>query len=248
MISEVQGVSERLRKFVEEAPYERRTILEFVRGAARGLPAHSRVADIGAGDSPYRELFDHCEYLTVDWDQSVHSGASGADVVSSANSIGLPDDSVDAALLTQVLEHVPDPQAVLLDVYRILRVNGPVFITVPLIWELHELPHDYYRYTPMSLQLLLEQAGFQDVRVEPRNDCFTTIAQLMRNAGWAMGRAGDERDLEREKVMEALEQLSDSVAALAPLDVKRIMPLGYSAVAHRGPVSARTKKRSGSLI
>jgi hypothetical protein len=100
----------------------------------------------------------------------------------------------------------------------------------------------------MSLQLLLEQAGFQDVRVEPRNDCFTTIAQLMRNAGWAMGRAGDGRDLEREKVMEALEQLSDSVAALAPLDVNCIMPLGYSAVAHRGPVPARRKKRSGSII
>jgi len=245
MSSEVQGVSERLRQFVEEAPYERRTILEFVRGAARELPAQARVADIGAGDSPYRELFDHCDYLTVDWNQSVHSGALSADVVSSATHIALPDESVDAALLTQVLEHVPDPRAVLRDIHRILRSDGPLYVTVPLMWELHELPHDYYRYTPSSLRLLLEEAGFRDVKVEARNDCFTTIAQLMKNAGWAMGRAGDRRDLEREKVQKALDQLSEAVAALAPLDLQHIMPLGYSAVGRRGAIGTQKRVSPG---
>jgi SAM-dependent methyltransferase len=233
MSSATLGVSEGLRRFVEEAPYERRTILDFVRKAALGLPAGSRIADIGAGDSPYRELFEHCEYIAVDWEHSVHSGASGVDVVSSADRIALPAESVDAALLTQVLEHVPDPRAVLQDVHRILRVKGHVYLTVPLIWELHELPHDYYRYTPASLRLLLENAGFADVNISPRNDCFTTIAQLMRNAGWAMGRAGDEHDAQREEARVALERLSDSVAALAPLDLQFIMPLGYSAVGRR---------------
>ncbi len=209
-----------------------------MRNAARGLPAGARVADIGAGDSPYREFFDHCEYLAIDWGQSVHSGAFAADLVSSADHIALPDESVDAALLTQILEHVPDPRAVLRDVHRILRMDGTLYLTVPLIWELHELPNDYYRYTPPLLRLLLEQAGLGDVKVEPRNDCFTTIAQLMRNAGWAMGRAGDQRDLGREKAQQALERLSDSVAALAPLDLLHLMPLGYSAVGRRGAVAA----------
>jgi SAM-dependent methyltransferase len=227
------GVSEGLRKFVEEAPYERRTILDFVRKAAGTLDAGTRIADIGAGDSPYRELFEHCEYVAVDWDQSIHSAVSGVDVVSSADHIALPTGSVDAALLTQVLEHVPDPRAVLQDVHRILRAGGRLYMTVPLIWELHELPHDYYRYTPSSLRLLLEDAGFMDVNINPRNDCFTTIAQLMRNAGWAMGRAGDQRDEQREEARVALERLADSVAALAPLDCQYIMPLGYSAFGRR---------------
>jgi SAM-dependent methyltransferase len=233
MSSATLGVSEGLRQFVEEAPYERRTILDFVRKAATGLPAGTRIADIGAGDSPYRELFEHCEYVAVDWDQSVHSGASGLDIVSPADHIALPAESVDAALLTQVLEHVPDPRSVLQDVHRILRVDGHLYLTVPLIWELHELPHDYYRYTPASLRLLLENAGFTNIDINPRNDCFTTIAQLMRNAGWAMGRAGDQQDAQREKARVALERLSESVAALAPLDLQYIMPLGYSAVARR---------------
>ena len=135
--------------------------------------------------------------------------------------------------MTQVLEYVPDPGAVLTEVHRILRVDAHVYLTVPLIWELHELPHDYYRYTPASLRLLLEGAGFTDVVVTPRNDCFTTIAQLLRNAGWAMGRTGDASDEQRERARLALEQLAESVAALAPLDVELIMPLGYSAVGRR---------------
>lgn len=227
------GVSERLREFVEEAPYERRTILAFVQQAAKDLSAGMRVADIGAGDSPYRELFSHCEYIAIDWDQSLHTGAFAADVMSSADHIALPDENVDATLLTQVLEHVPDPRAVLEEAHRILRPGGRVYVTVPLIWELHELPHDYYRYTPASLRLLFEDAGFAEVEIQPRNDCFTTIAQLMRNAGWAMGRAEDQRDAQREQARVALEQLSESIASLAPLDVHYIMPLGYSATGQR---------------
>jgi SAM-dependent methyltransferase len=192
------------------------------------------VADVGAGDSPYRELFAHCEYISVDWDQSVHRGAANADIISSADSITLPDETVDAALLTQVLEHVPSPSAVLAEVGRVLRPDGHVFLTVPFIWELHELPHDYFRYTPASLQLLLEGAGFLDITITPRNDCFTTIAQLLLNARWAMGRAGDELDAERDRVCQVLKEVSDSIAALAPLDVLRIMPLGYSVIGRRG--------------
>ncbi len=227
------GISEELRQFVEQAPYERRSILAFVSDAARAMPAGTHVADVGAGDSPYRELFAHCEYVAVDWDQSVHSGVAGVDVVSSADQIDLPARSQDAVLMTQVLEHIPNPGGVLSEVQRILRVDGHVYLTVPLIWELHELPHDYYRYTPASLRLLLEGAGFTDVVVVPRNDCFTTIAQLLRNAGWAMGRTGDERDEQRELARVALEELAESVAALAPLDVELIMPLGYSAVGRK---------------
>jgi len=227
------GTSERLRRFVAEAPYERTTILEFVRGAAKALPAGARVADIGAGDSPYRELFSHCDYVAVEWEESVHAGAASADVISSAERIDLPSESFDAALLTQVLEHVPDPRAVLREVHRILCPEGALYVTVPLIWELHELPHDYYRYTPQSLRLLLEAAGFAGVKVEARNDCFSTLAQLMRNVGWAMGRAPDGRDAQRDNVRLVLEELAEYVAAFAPLDVQRIMPLGYSVLARR---------------
>jgi SAM-dependent methyltransferase len=227
------GISESLRKFVAEFPYERQSILEFVMRAAREIPAGARVADVGAGDAPFRELFAHARYATLDWGESVHEGAPSSDIVASADSIPIRDGAFDAVLLTQVLEHVPEPASVLAELHRILTKGGTLYLTVPLVWELHELPHDYYRYTSEGLRHLLETAGFTSVEVEPRNDCFTTLAQLMRNVRWAMGSAPDGLDERRVAAGELLAELADQIAELAPLDAERILPLGYSAVGIR---------------
>jgi SAM-dependent methyltransferase len=227
------GVSERLRLFIDEMPYERRPILDFVMRAAREIPAGGRVADVGAGDSPYRELFGHTDYVAIDWSQSPHEGAHEVDIDASAAKIPVAAGAFDAALSTQVLEHVPDPAAVLGELHRIVKPGGRVFLTVPLVWELHELPHDYYRYTQLGLTHLLRSAGFADVAVEPRNDCFTTLAQLMINVGDGMGRAPDGLDERREAAAELLAELAGQVAELAPLEARRIFPLGYSATARR---------------
>jgi SAM-dependent methyltransferase len=227
------GVSESLRKFVAEFPYEREPILAFVMKAARATPAGARVADVGAGDAPFRELFEHTRYATLDWAESVHEGAHSSDIVASADAIPVRDGAFDAVLLTQVLEHVPEPTRVLAELHRILAKGGTLYLTVPLVWELHEQPHDYYRYTAQGLRHLLETAGFSSVEVQPRNDCFTTLAQLMQNVRWAMGTAPDGLDDRRADAGRLLEELADQVAQLAPLDVQRILPLGYSAVGVR---------------
>jgi SAM-dependent methyltransferase len=227
------AISEELRAFVEEVPFERRSILAYVREAADSLAPGAVVLDVGAGKAPYRELFEHCKYITADWEGSLHEQAGEVDFVARADALPLDDATVDAVLLTQVLEHVGDPAGVLSETARVLRAGGRVFLTVPFVWELHELPFDFWRFTPPSLERLLKGAGFGEIEVKPRNDCFTTVAQLMRNLGSAMGRAPDGRDHERDRAAELLAQLADRVTALAPLDVSGILPLGWAATARR---------------
>ncbi len=227
------GVSEGLQAFVDQFPYERRSILAFVRHVADSLPPGTCILDVGAGDAPYRELFGHCEYLTTDWEGSAHKGALEVDFVAQADALPLDDSAVDAALLTQMLEHVPDPAAVLGEVARVVRSGGGIFLTVPFVWELHELPFDFWRFTPGSLERLLAHAGFTDVHIEPRNDCFSTIAQLLLNLGGVMGHASDGRDSERDAAAELLGELAERIAALAALDATRTLPLGWSATARR---------------
>src|SRR2546421_7968805 len=78
------GISEALRKFTAEMPYERRPILDFVMEVAADAEAGTSVLDLGAGDAPYRELFAHTHYVTNDWEKSVHLGGRHADVVAPA--------------------------------------------------------------------------------------------------------------------------------------------------------------------
>jgi SAM-dependent methyltransferase len=229
------GLSESLRSFVNEHRWERASIATFVRDAARSLPPGSRVADVGAGEAPYRELFAGHDYVTIDWAETVHDLPEGPGIVADAAAIPVDDGAFDAVVLTQVLEHVPEPLAVLRELQRILVAGGQLFLTAPFAWEEHEIPHDYARYTRYGLRHLAERAGFVDIEVTARNDCFTTLAQLVRNAAWTMGRAEDGLDGERHAAQELLEQLADQLARLAPLDSQWIFPLGY-AMSARKPV------------
>ncbi len=225
-------VSERLLEFVAEAPWERRGILAFMRYAAGKTPPGARILDVGAGDAPYRELFSHVEYLTLDWENSVHEGARTASFTGSADELPLDDASVDGVLLTQVLEHVRRPAVVLSEIARILRPRATLYATVPFVWELHEEPHDYWRFTTHALSALLADAGLHEVAIEPRTDSLSALAQLMTNVGWSLARhPTDERT---QQAATALRELALEVAELAPLDGRAVLPLGYTIEARRG--------------
>jgi SAM-dependent methyltransferase len=225
--------SEALHAFINECPLERRPILSFVQRAANELGRGAVVLDVGAGDAPYRELFNHCEYITSDWAGSQHEAAAGVSLVAEAHRIPLDSASVDAILMTQVLEHLPEPQRALDEAARLLRPSGKIYVSVPFVWELHEVPFDFWRFTPFSLERLLRAAGFDDIAISPRNDCFATLAQLLQNVGAAMGRAPDGRDEERIQAGELLSDLAEQLSSLGELDVAGLLPLGWTATGHR---------------
>jgi SAM-dependent methyltransferase len=230
--------SERLRDFIDLAPLERRPIADFVARAAAATPNGSRVFDAGSGDAPYAELFSHCEYVTSDWAGSPHAGSAAADVIAPLDDLPVADESFDAVLNTQVLEHLPDPAAALRELRRILVPGGRLWLTAPFVWYLHEEPHDYFRYTGHGLRSLLERAGFVDVRIEPRGGYFTTMATLAGSCGALIGHARDRRILRRLWVSLRMWALSLRLERLDSLDVRGALPLGYQCTAGK-PGGAR---------
>lgn len=146
---------------------------------AAALPPGARVLDAGAGECPFRPLFDQVKYVAVDsavgdaaWDYTRLS--VGGDLTA----LPFRDASFDAAISTVVLEHVRDPAAALGEMRRVLRPGARLFIAVPQFWELHQAPHDYYRYTRYGLEHLLRQAGFETLRLEATGGYFQLMGKL----------------------------------------------------------------------
>ena len=147
------------------------------------VAAGSRVLDVGAGSAPYRALFAHCDYKTHDFvqlkDAQLRYGRyAPIDFVSDAKSIPVPDASFDAVLCTEVLEHVPEPIAVVRELGRILAPGGRLLLTAPLGSGIHQEPYHFYGgYTPYWYQRFLGDAGFESVTVAPNAGTLRHIAQ-----------------------------------------------------------------------
>lgn len=121
-----------------------------------------RVLDVGCGQKPYRSLF-HCdEYVGMDIQQSGHSHESEQiDVFYDGTTFPFPNETFDGVVCTQVLEHVFNPSVFLNELARVLKSQGHLLLTVPFVWDEHEQPYDYARYSSFGLKHLLETHGFE---------------------------------------------------------------------------------------
>ncbi len=149
----------------------------FVERAASGLPGGTRVLDAGAGEAAYRELFRHCRYVATDLGVGDATWNYGnLDSLSELTRLPFRSGAFDVVLCTQVLEHVERPVECVLEIHRVLKPGGSLFLTAPMAQAEHQAPHDFFRYTSFGLRSVIGGAGFRDVRVEPFGGLFTRLA------------------------------------------------------------------------
>lgn len=132
------------------------------------------VLDIGGGTGKrYKGLFAHAKSLrSLDLNPDLHP-----DIIGDAEAMPIESDSVDGIVCSQMLEHVPHPWKALAEMHRVLRPGGKVILTVPQLNELHEEPHDYYRYTIFGLRTLCIEAGFTILEEHQRGKYHALMAQ-----------------------------------------------------------------------
>ena len=147
------------------------------------MPHGARVLDVGAGSAPYRRLFAHCDYRTQDFaelrdDQLRFGGYAPIDFVCDAAAVPVADGSFDVVLCTEVLEHVPEPIAVVREFGRILAPGGRLILTAPLGSGIHQEPYHFYGgYTPFWYARFLAEAGFGDITVTANAGTLRHVAQ-----------------------------------------------------------------------
>lgn len=81
-------------------------------------------------------------------------------IICDARRLPFKDASIDMIICESMLEHVPDPQAVVAEISRVVKPGGYLYIAVPFLYPFHASPSDYHRWTFPGLK-----EGFQDFEV-----------------------------------------------------------------------------------
>ena len=140
--------------------------------------------DIGCGKIPYKKYIlensDVTEYIGLDIESALeYDNDVKPDFNWDGKKMPFENNSFDCAFGTEVLEHCPEPEIVLNEVYRVIKPKGVFFFTVPFLWNLHETPHDEYRYTPYSLERHLKNSGFKNINILATGGWHASMAQML---------------------------------------------------------------------
>jgi SAM-dependent methyltransferase len=143
---------------------------------------HGEILDVGCGKMPYRDyILSHSrveKYTGLEYEGTFDKSCS-PDVFWDGQRMPFEQNSFDCVISTEVLEHVYNPEIMLAEILRILKPGGIIFLTTPFVWNLHERPFDYYRYTPFSLEKILEEAGFEDIKISALGGWHASLAQML---------------------------------------------------------------------
>lgn len=149
------------------------------------LPSlQGNLVDIGCGKMPYKEyILNNSQvnnYVGLDIESAIEYAKDvKPDFTWDGVSMPFGNNSFDCAFGTEVLEHCPDTEMILSEVYRVLKPGGVFFFTVPFLWNLHEVPHDEYRFTPFSLQRHFKSVGFNQIDIKATGGWHASMAQMI---------------------------------------------------------------------
>lgn len=143
--------------------------------------ARGTVLDIGASD---RWILPHLppgvHYVALDYPATVTEFYSGRpDVFADACRLPISDESVDAVICLEVIEHVADPVRAVCEIGRVLRPGGTAWLSMPFLYPLHNQPYDFQRYTEYGLRRDAQNAGLEVIDVARQCDSIRNAGLLM---------------------------------------------------------------------
>jgi len=134
------------------------------------LRQNSKILDASAGSKPYASIFKNHKYESCDIPGGFYHQKHNFECL--LDNIPKPDGHYDAILLTQVLEHVPNPEKVLLEIHRTLKPGGQLLMSVPLNGPLHGEPWHFFQFSHYGLLELARRTNFELTNLEKIGGAF----------------------------------------------------------------------------
>lgn len=195
--------------------------------------AKGRLLDLGCGKVPLFAAYKHyvIDNICADWVNTAHKCEyldCECDI-----SIGLPfiDGEFDTIVLSDVLEHLPNPENVWRELSRLLAPGGRIIMNVPFYYWIHEAPHDYYRYTGFKLKNFVECSALKLVLLDSMGGAPEILADIFAKNMCAVPRIGRFMGLlvQRLTALFVRTGLGKKVSDAT----KTVFPFGYFLVAEK---------------
>jgi len=111
--------------------------------------------NVGSGNSKILDNICNVDIFAYD----------NVDVVCDIADLPFLDNSIDVVFNSAVLEHVPNPQKVVDEMYRVLKQGGVIYTAFPFIQGFHASPYDFTRVTEEGIKVLHQD--FELIEVKP---------------------------------------------------------------------------------
>jgi SAM-dependent methyltransferase len=139
--------------------------------------AKGRLLDLGCGNVPLYHVYKNLvtDNICVDWENTRHKNVYLDFECDLTKALPFQNEEFDTIILSDVLEHIAQPENLWAEMVRILSVDGKLIMNVPFYYWLHEQPNDYYRYTEFALQRFVRISGLKLIKL----DCIGGTPEIM---------------------------------------------------------------------
>jgi len=172
-----------------------RHIKELVRLCAECLPVREPIYDFGSWQAPGQEwgdlrpLFPGKKFVGADMREG-----PGVDRILDLHQLALNSRDVGTALCMETLEHVEHPRRAIVEIYRVLQIDGVLILSTCLNFRIHEYPNDFWRFTPAGLDSLLHAFSVRMIETMGKEEFPHTIIAVAAKTnvpptGWDQLRA-----------------------------------------------------------
>jgi SAM-dependent methyltransferase len=163
--------------FVNPFYFARKGLCENIKDLSSSITG--KILDVGCGTKPYEKFFKSSEYIGLEIDSEENIKNKKADYFYQGDKFPFQDEYFDSVISNEVLEHIFNPDVFLSEINRVLKNQGNLLITVPFVWDEHEQPYDYARYSSFGLKYLLEKHGFKILEYRKSMNDVRVLFQLV---------------------------------------------------------------------